>query len=361
MALDSMRHAPRSAWLSMNRRLSPLVLLPLSLFAACASKTSDAPPGEVQPVSDAGLLDDATDPLLDASVTPEPATNPIEGIAPAKLTLDTGAYTDGPVWSAKEGVLFFTTPLGQGALYRMQPDGTTIKVRDGDPLGAPIGNTIDKVGNLFTIEAKRIVKSGVAADAGAPTVLASGYDTGEAGIAAFDTLNDAVITANGTLYATDPGYFATPIANRIFRITAAGKVTALETFEDIPRPNGIALTPDGKGLYVGFSQPLEGTKPFIRKYLVQADGTLAVKGTFVELDKTMQPDGIEVDQAGNVFVATSAGIVVYQADATKLGVIAVPEPPTAMAFGGPDLKTLYITTAGTKIFQVTSKIAGIVQ
>ena len=71
--------------------------------------------------------------------------------------------------------------------------------------------------------------------------------------------------------------------------------------------------------------------------------------------------GVEVDQAGNVYVAAKAGIRVFKSDATKIGVVAVPEQPTAMGFGGKDLKTLYITTTGSKIFSITVNVPGIVQ
>ncbi|HSO31441.1 MAG TPA: SMP-30/gluconolactonase/LRE family protein, partial [Labilithrix sp.] len=275
----------------MNRHLFALLILPLGLFVACASEKASAPQGNTDPTP---------------GVSAGAATNPIEGIGPAKVVLETGAYTDGPVWSAKEGVLFFTTPLGQSGLYRMTPDGAAMKVRDGDPAtGAqPIGNTIDKAGTLITVEAKRITKNSAAPDAGAPTAFATGYNDGDAGVASFDTLNDAVVSQSGTIYATDPGYFATPMANRLYRVSAAGKATVVEEFMDIPRPNGVALTPDGKGLYVGFTQPVEGTKPFVSKYTVNADGTLGEHVKFIDLDKDASPDGIEVDQAGNVFVAT---------------------------------------------------------
>ena len=353
----------------MNRLLSLFLVLPIGIYAACSSSSGGDTAAATAPTpgtdGDAAVNGDASAPEGDAAVvTPGDMTkSPIEGIAAAKIAIDTGAFTNGPIWSAKESVLFFTTPLGAGALYRLKPDGTATKVRDGAAGELPIGNTIDKTGNLFTIEAKRIVRTSTSPDAGAPTVVASGYDEvgADAGPTAFDTLKDAVVGATGTIYATDPGYFATPVANHIFRITPAGKVFVVEAFPDVPRPNGLALTPDGKGLYLGFTQPMQGTKPFIRKYAVNADGTLGAQATFAELDMDAQPDGIEVDQAGNVFVATKAGIAVFKSDATKIGVIAVPEQPTACAFGGADLKTLYITTQGTHIFQVTLNLPGIIQ
>ncbi len=351
----------------MNRCLSLLLVLPVGLYAACSSKGSDtaankAPgPGMEQP----GTPSDPNAPGAGGPVaTPDDkAKNPIDGIAAAKLLLDAGEYTAGPIWSQKEGVLFFTTPLGVGGLYRVKPDGSAMKVRDGNKaLGEiPIGNTLDKAGNLLNIESKKILRGSVAADAGAPTVVSAGYDDTEAGVAPFDTLKDAVVSANGTIYATDPGYFETPIANRIYRITPAGKATVVEAFDDVPRPNGVALTPDGKFLYVGFSAPIMGTPPFVRKYIVNADGSLGEHSKFLDFDTDAQPDGIEVDQAGNVYVATKSGIAVYKSDATKIGVVSIPEQPTGMAFAGADLKTMYVTTGGTKIWELHLNVPGIVQ
>lgn len=354
----------------MNRYLSLLLVLPMGLYAACSSKGADPTPANGGGTDPGTAMPGApADPNMPGApgspvATPdEKAKNPIDGIGAAKLLLDTGVFTDGPIWSAKEGVLFFTTPLGEGGLYRVKPDGSAMKVRDGvKAMGdIPIGNTIDKAGNLLTIESKKIVRSGVAGDAGAPTPVSTGYVNPEAGTSPFDTLNDAVVSATGTIYATDPGYYETPISNRIYRIAPDGKATVVEAFDDVPRPNGIALTPDGKFLYVGFTSPIQGTPPFVRKYLVNADGTLGEHSKFLDLDTGSEPDGIEVDQAGNVFIATKAGIAVFKSDASKIGVVAIPEQPTGMAFAGADLKTLYVTTGGSKIWELHVNVPGIVQ
>lgn len=290
--------------------------------------------------------------------------NPIEGIAPAKVLIDTGVFTDGPIWHSGEKVLFFTAPLGQPGLYRAREDGSAMKVRDGDPAtGAlPIGNSLDKAGNLITVEAKRLMRGGQSADGGAATPIATGYPSEEGGTAPFDTLNDAVVSASGNIYVTDPGYFGAPIANRIYRVNPQGQVKVVEAFDDVPRPNGIAFSPDQKTLYVGFTQPIQGTKPFIRKYIVNADGSLGEHSKFVDVDPMdSTPDGIEVDKAGNLYVATKAGVQVFKNDGSKIGDIKVPEQPTGMAFGGADLKTLFITTQGTKIWMVKVNVPGIAQ
>ena len=352
----------------MNRYLSLLLVLPIGLYAACASKGSDKAANNGGTTPGTETPGNPADPNAPAPGTPvatpgDIAKNPIDGIAPAKLLLDAGEYTAGPIWSAKEGVLFFTTPLGVGGLYRVKPDGSAMKVRDGNAAAGevPIGNTLDKAGNLLNIESKKIMRAGTAADAGAPTPVVTGYVNAEAGVSPFDTLKDAVVAANGTIYATDPGYFESPISNRIYQITPAGKATVVAAFADVPRPNGVALTPDGKFLYVGFSAPVMGTPPFVRKYIVNADATLGEHSKFTDLENDSQPDGIEVDQAGNLFIATKYGIEVFKSDATKIGVVTVPEQPTGMAFAGADLKTLYVTTGGTKIWELHVNVPGIVQ
>lgn len=285
--------------------------------------------------------------------------NPIQGVGAPKLLIDTGQYTDGPVWHAAEKVLFFTVPIGEGdvpGLYRVRPDGSAMKVRGGDLKSGelPVGNAVNEGGDLITAEAKRLVRGEAA--------IAVGYPDG-AGTAPFDTLNDVVIHKNGTIYVTDPGYFADPppVANRLYRIAPDGAVTVAEQFENVPRPNGVALSPEQDLLYVGFERPAAGTKPYIEKYHVNPDGALAEHARFVELDLDSSPDGIEVDMAGNVYVANKAGVTVFKADGKKIGNVAVPEQPTGLAFGGDDLKTLFITTQKAKIYSLKVNVTGINQ
>jgi gluconolactonase len=292
--------------------------------------------------------------------------NPIQGIAPATVLIETGQYTDGPVWIASESVLLYTVPLNEGeipGLYRVKPDGAAMKVRPGDMKAGtlPIGNAITPKGELLTLEAKRVTRGGQAPGSDA-VPIAQGFP-GAGGVTPFDTLNDGVVHANGTAFVTDPGYFADPppLANRLYRIGADGAVTVADTFSDVPRPNGVALSPDQKTLYVGFERPVAGTKPYIERYNVNPDATLAEHAKFVDLDMDSSPDGVEVDKAGNVYVATKNGVEVFRRDGKKIGTVKVPEQPTGLAFGGPDLKTLYVTTQGTRIWKLTVNVPGINQ
>lgn len=359
----------------MMKRLLPFMLiLPIGIYSyACATKSGNkqpAPAGSTAPPNDPANPGDPTQPSdpnnPDASGDPNAdlTRNPIEGIQEAKPILQTDAYTDGPIWHEGQGVLFFTTPLGTGALYRMRPDGSAKKVRDGDPTKGdiPIGDTVNKAGDLITLEAKAVVREQVSADAGgAPETIATGFQVGTV-LTPFDTLKSAVALDDGTLFVTDPGYFAQPTANRIYRITPDKVVTVADAFDDIPRPNGIAFSPDKSELYVGFTAPMEGTLPFIRKYHMNADGTLGESAKFIDIDPAdSAPDGIEVDKAGNIYVATKAGIAVFKPDGSKIGVVPVPEWPTGMAFGNKDMKSLYVTTQGVKIWELRVNVPGIAQ
>lgn len=367
----------------MKRTLPLLVVLVLGGVAvACKDDSSNKPkqagatPGGEQPGGDNG--ENPGGGPGNPPTAEEMSTNPTDGLQPATAVLEAGAFTDGPVWHAGMGVLFFSTPLGDGALFRALPDGRVLKVRDGVLKDGtqPIGNTVNPAGEIVTVEAKRIVRSPAAggdailiadkytgADAPPPDPLNPDAGAPQIQAGAFDTLNDVVSRKDGTLYVTDPGFFAEAQANRIYRITPDGKtVQVVEAFDDVPRPNGLVLSPDEKTLYVGFTQPVAGTLPFIRKYIVNDDGTLGEWTKFVDVGpEESNLDGLATDKVGNVYAATKAGIQVYKPDGSPWGTIAVPEPPTGMTFGGADLKTLYITTTGTKVWQVQAKLSGLSQ
>ena len=178
-----------------------------------------------------------------------------------------GAHTHGPAWHRARGALFFTTPLGEGALHRMDAPGSAVRVWQGSSAqgSAPIGNAVLVGGDLVTVEGKRIVRSAVSIEAGlaAPMVVATTYP-GHVEPMPFDALDDVAARRDGTLYVTDPGDFAMPSANRVYRVSPAGEVSVVAQFEDLPRPRGIALSPDERTLYVGFAEPAVGTTPAAR-------------------------------------------------------------------------------------------------
>lgn len=363
----------------MKRILPLLMALPLGIYA-CSDDSSDsgtqAPGTETPGTETPGTPGTPGGPGGPGAPTADELTmNPTEGVAPAASVAQPNQFTDGPVWSAALGVLFFSTPLSDYGVFRMKPDGSILKIRNNDVNTPPIGNTLNAAGELITVEAKRILRAPADGQNVDPTVIATSWsggvppppnDAGQPqGDGTFDTLNDVVARKDGTLYVTDPGYFAQGFfQNRIYRVDPAGAVQVVEAFNDAPRPNGIALSPDEKALYVGFEKPIQGTPPFIRKYNVNDDGTLGEWIKFADLTPDSGPDGLAVDRVGNVYVAMNGGIQVHKPTGEVWGMITLADAtqkPTGLTFGGADLKTLYVTTDKSNIFAVSAKIPGLSQ
>jgi gluconolactonase len=160
----------------------------------------------------------------------------------------------------------------------------------------------------------------------------------------FHSPNDLTVRSDGTVYFTDPNFQQ---GNRVTNIVSATSVyrvpkggAAMLVDSSITNPNGIALSPDEKFLYVGGNGQ-------VWRYAVNPDGSTGAASPFVSgLDA---PDGMTVDCAGNLYVAeyNTGKVHVYAAaDASELGTISASARTTNVAFGGADRKTLFITSGG---------------
>ena len=141
----------------------------------------------------------------------------------------------------------------------------------------------------------------------------------------------------------------------VFRLDAAGKVTLLT--KELSEPNGLAFSADGKRFYVDDSQQRN-----IRVYEFRPDGSLANGRIFGEEPGEKGdgvPDGIKVDRQGNVYVTGPGGIWVWDVQGHHLGTIVMPEQPANLAWGGPNLDTLYIT-ATTSVYKLDTNAIGFV-
>ena len=185
---------------------------------------------------------------------------------------------------------------------------------------------------------------------------------------ALNSPNDMVFAADGALWFTDPPYyFNDPVAgmtdatkvkgtqrtNNVYRYKD-GKLTAVIT--DLARPNGIGFSPDGKTLYISNTEP----KAQLWKYDVKPDGTVANKKLMFDwtADKGAGvPDGLKVDSAGNIWCTGEGGIRIISPAGKVLGQIVLPEVAANLAFGGNDMKTLYIT-GSTGIYRLPLLVAG---
>ena len=173
--------------------------------------------------------------------------------------------------------------------------------------------------------------------------------------------NDLVFRSDGSLYFTDPP-FGLPKGdgdpakeikfNGVYRY-ADGKLEAV--IKDLPSPNGIALSPDGKVLYVSNTQK----EMYWMRYDVAQDGSISGGRKFATVSPSKDsgvPDGMKVDSKGNVYATGPGGILVFSPSGKHLGTIRMPELAANCGWGD-DGKTLYIT-ASTSVYRVRLAVAG---
>lgn len=312
-------------------------------------------------VSVAGLLtgacgDDGAQPGIDArapdasapGVDAAPgdagmAVDPLEGIGAVTLVDDGFTFTEGPLWLPGQELLLFSDVAGN-TIYQVAPGGEAEIFRA--PSGNANGLALDKDGLLLAAEHgnRRVSRSPLD---GAVADVATEYDGKR-----LNSPNDITVRSDGTIYFTDPPYGidagdAELDFHGLFRIPAAGgaPVVEWEGATDANRPNGLVLSLDERRLYV--ADTVDGA---IRSFAVAAGGALTMDGAPFIAD-IPNPDGMELDTLGNLFIAAADGVRVYAPDGTLWGTIAVPQQPTNVAFGGDDYRTLYIT-ARSGVYQV---------
>jgi gluconolactonase len=164
--------------------------------------------------------------------------------------------------------------------------------------------------------------------------------------------NDGVFKSNGDLYFTDPPYGLRGqnndpqkelAINGVYRLSKAGKLTLLT--KEFTFPNGIAFSPDEKTLYVAQSDP---DKAIWMAFKVLEDGTIADGKIFfdatswVKQGKKGLPDGMAVDQSGNLYATGPGGVIIFSPEGKHLGTIETGEATSNCAFGD-DGSVLYIT------------------
>ena len=290
------------------------------------------------------------DPALDALVAPD---------AKIELLADGFDWTEGPVWSKSGGYLLFSDiprnaihqwKDGQGVSLYMRPAGYAGSSPYGRELGSN-GLTFDANGELVMADHGNRQVSRVDSVTFTKTALVDRYNGKR-----FNSPNDVVLSRAGDLFFTDPPYGlwklnADPAKeldfNGVFRLSRTGVLTLLT--RELTFPNGIALSPDERTLYVAVSDP---ARPIWMAYDLQADGTLARGRVFFDASALAKsgrkglPDGMKVDAAGNVFASGPGGILIFSPQGKHLGTIATGETTANCAFGD-DGSTLYMTANHT--------------
>jgi gluconolactonase len=306
-------------------------------------------------------------------------------IVPQNASLDRAAtgfdkWTEGPVWAPQGELLFAEIPAnnidewkpGGRASVFIHPSGYQGTEPYNGPEPGSNGMTLDAKGRLTIAgHARRNVWRLESMNPSAQiTVLADRYQGKQ-----LNSPNDLVYKSDGSLYFTDPPYGlrtqgdADPEKqlkiNGVYRIPDAvrqksgsepqrGRLQLL--IGDLPRPNGIAFSPDEKYLYVSDSGKLVWMR-----YAVAADGSVRDGSLFLAAGNDKAPggpDGIKVDKEGNLYGSGPGGVWIISPSGKHIATIRVPERASNLAWGDQDGKTLYIT-ASTSIYRIRLLIPGV--
>ena len=257
-------------------------------------------------------------------------------------------FTEGPLWHP-DGFYYFVD-VRASMLYRVTPGRPHEVVRE--KTGGGNGTTFDLQGRLVLCEGdnRRVVRQ--AAD-GRFEVLMDRFEGKR-----LNRPNDVVCTSDGSIYFTDPG-LRVPLAERevphagVYRVAPDGAVSLVADFE---YPNGLAFSPDERLLYVANTRWAQ----YIHVLELDGAGRVLRRRIFADMssDETDGvPDGMKVDVEGRVYCTGPGGTWVFAADGTRLGIIRTPEVPANLAFGGPDLRTLFFT-ARTSVYTLRAKVPG---
>jgi gluconolactonase len=282
-------------------------------------------------------------------------------------------FLEGPAVDEK-GYVFFSDITGNRIL-KMAPTGEVSVFREDS--GRTNGNAFDAQGRLVSCEGfglgpggrRRIVRTDM--KTGKIMVLTERYEGKR-----FNSPNDVCVDGQGRIWFTDPRYGDRDgmemDVEGVYRIDPEGKVSRVLGQPEVQKPNGIAVAPDDKALYVVDSNDEKGGNRKIWAFDLSPKGELGKRRLVYDFQQGRGGDGVRVDMKGNLWVAAGIrtprppgevtdvpqGIYVISPQGKLLGRVPIPEDyVTNLAFGGPDRKTLYVT-AGTSVYKVPVTVSG---
>lgn len=271
----------------------------------------------------------------------------------AKLeTVATGfGFTEGPVWDPAGFLYVSDEEINK--IYRVHlPDG---RKEEFISLGDPDGNTFDQQHRLLDCASYLRAVIRFEENSNKYTILADKFEGKK-----FNSPNDVLIGPDGAIYFTDPALDVPPGEKQemdyqgVYRLAAEGTVTLLT--KELTQPNGLAFSPDGKKFYVDDTEQRN-----IRVYDF-SNGTIKNGKIFGQEPGGKGegvPDGMRVDEKGNLYVTGPKGIWIWDAEGHHLGTIALPETAANLVWGDSDFGTLYIA-ASKSVYRLRTKTHGFV-
>jgi len=299
----------------------------------------------------------------------------ISGFVAPRLTAQqpevatTLSFTEGPTVD-REGNVYFTELVWQ-RIMKLTPAGVLSIYREHS--NNANGLLIDPQGRLIACEGAESQRTGVK-QTFKPQVTRTDMRTGKVEVLADNYQgkplvgpNDVTIDGKGRLYFTDL------TGGAVYRLDGPGKLVRILTTPDIQRPNGIQISPDDTTLYLIEANGAQGGARMIRAFDLRADGTVGNMRVHYNFYPGRSADGMSIDTQGNLYASagmsqlrgtsetldTKTGVYVISPQGKLLKFIPIPEDfITNNAFGGPDMKTLYVT-AGKTLYKVRTEIAGL--
>ena len=256
-----------------------------------------------------------------------------------QLVWEGGKFTEGPASNAKGEVFFNDGPNNK--TYKIGLDGKVTDFLSDTKMGD--GQAFGPDGRLYQVSG------------GAEKIMAYSEDGKATEIAGGFRGNDLVVRHDGSIYVTHPGWDGTQPSQVIY-ISPKGEKRTVDT--GLKFCNGITLSPDQSLLYVDDSR-----SHWVFSYQIQPDGSLAHKQRYYHLHvpdnaDDSGADGMDVDSAGRLYVATRMGVQVCDQAGRVNCIIPTPNGKVSnVVFGGADFDTLF-ATAGDKVFKRKLKVKG---
>ena len=264
-------------------------------------------------------------------------------------------FTEGPVWNADGNFLLFVDIPGN-TIHRLDETGTSVWRH---PSNHANGLTYDGEHRLLACEhsTSRVTRT---EHDGKIAPVATHYRGKE-----LNSPNDLVVRSDGAVYFTDPlsGRSARMGIERepelpfqgVYRVAPGGEPELLA--RDFPFPNGLCFSPDESVLYVNDSSAMH-----IRAFGVTASGSIENGGVFLEQPfseayPTGRPDGMKVDEQGNLYATGPGGIWIVRPEGELLGIVETPETAQNLTWGGDGWSMLFVT-AGTSVYRLQTLARG---